>query len=538
VFDLDRRTGGRPLYAVTMALFEEEGLFVSDHFLDGSVAPRLCRGPARGALTPPRPPQTPSPHPQDDWLLDRATTSAYLRACERTYRAQNPYHNNTHAADVTQTAACLLRAFSEAAAAAAADGTAAGSKKGTTTSSPSTPPPPPDKLERFCVLLASAVHDLGHPGVNNDFLVRTRHRLAGLYNDRSVNEHYHCATAFHLAHSVVVGAEGRAGGGGGKVAAEAGPAGAAAPSARRRGAAGDLGDGAHRPLTDLIGAPPTLQRAAADDGQGGPAALLPAHAAVAKAASAAASPAASPTSAIINDGGIFSRFPLDEYTRARQLVVDMVLSTDMAVHFDLLASFRAAREREAGRSPVLWSSSADRALAFQMLVHLSDLANPARPFPLALRWAERVVSEFLAQGEAEVASGVAVSAMCDREKVSMPRAQLNFVSIFLRPTLDAAADAVPSWAAAARTCLDDTVRKWEWLEDGGGVRLPRSDGGLGVGGVAAYPSLPAELEASRPWEAAAVVDGVASARASAAANGSNGGAVGGKGKGAAAANGR
>jgi hypothetical protein len=27
------------------------------------------------------------------------------------------------------------------------------------------------KLERFAIIIASAVHDLGHPGVNNLFLV-------------------------------------------------------------------------------------------------------------------------------------------------------------------------------------------------------------------------------------------------------------------------------------------------------------------------------------------------------------------------------
>lgn len=483
-----RRTGGRPLYAVTMALFEEEGMFVSLQPSNSQARQR------RGVDSQPPPPPlnqnnepNPPSHNQDDWLLDRATTSAYLNACETTYRAANPYHNNTHAADVTQTAAVLLRAFCGAA------------------------ERPVPKSERFCVLLASAVHDLGHPGVNNDFLVRTRHRLAGLYNDRSVNENYHCATAFHLAHSVVGGG---GGGGGGSAAAaaggKAGGAGASSPSSS---------PSMQRPLTDLIGAPPTLQRSGADDGLGGPAALLPAHgkkqqqqqqagggraqaaAATAAAANTAASEPPPPAAAVVGDGGIFSRFPLDEYARARALIVGMVLSTDMAVHFELLTSFRAAAEREGGRAPGSW---ADRSLAYQLLVHLADLANPSRPFPLALKWAESVVTEFLAQGDAEARSGVGVSAMCDREKISMPRAQLNFVSIFMRPTLDALAPAVPAFASAARPCLEDTVAKWEWLESAG-VRLPRGDH--------AYPPLPGELEASRPWETRAA--------AAAAATGEN-----------------
>jgi hypothetical protein len=51
-------------------------------------------------------------------------------------------------------------------------------------------------LEPFdaLVLLISAIgHDVGHPGVNNAFLVMLNAPLAQLYNDRSVLESFHCA---------------------------------------------------------------------------------------------------------------------------------------------------------------------------------------------------------------------------------------------------------------------------------------------------------------------------------------------------------
>ena len=44
------------------------------------------------------------------------------------------------------------------------------------------------------MLLISAIgHDVGHPGVNNAFLVALNAPLAQLYNDRSVLESFHCA---------------------------------------------------------------------------------------------------------------------------------------------------------------------------------------------------------------------------------------------------------------------------------------------------------------------------------------------------------
>jgi hypothetical protein len=48
------------------------------------------------------------------------------------------------------------------------------------------------------MLLASFGHDLRHPGVNNGFLVNTRHDLAQTYNDMSVLENYHASSLIKI----------------------------------------------------------------------------------------------------------------------------------------------------------------------------------------------------------------------------------------------------------------------------------------------------------------------------------------------------
>jgi hypothetical protein len=100
----------------------------------------------------------------------------FLAALEQHYRP-NPYHNSTHAADVTQAAACILQSVCQCL------------------------PGGLTQLEVFSVIVAAAVHDLAHPGVNNDFLVNSRDAAALTYNDRSVNENFHVSTAFSLAYS-------------------------------------------------------------------------------------------------------------------------------------------------------------------------------------------------------------------------------------------------------------------------------------------------------------------------------------------------
>lgn len=54
-------------------------------------------------------------------------------------------------------------------------------------------------LQVFAALVAAAVHDVGHPGFTNQFLCATGNALAILYNDKSVLENHHAATAFMVA---------------------------------------------------------------------------------------------------------------------------------------------------------------------------------------------------------------------------------------------------------------------------------------------------------------------------------------------------
>ena len=55
-----------------------------------------------------------------------------------------------------------------------------------------------DQYELMGCLLAAIVHDFQHPGINNDFLVRTSHELALTYNDRSPLESFHLSSSFYL----------------------------------------------------------------------------------------------------------------------------------------------------------------------------------------------------------------------------------------------------------------------------------------------------------------------------------------------------
>uniref|UniRef100_A0A673MQC7 Phosphodiesterase n=1 Tax=Sinocyclocheilus rhinocerous TaxID=307959 RepID=A0A673MQC7_9TELE len=100
------------------------------------------------------------------------TFITYMMALEENYHADVAYHNSIHAADVVQSTNVLL-------------------------STPALEAVFTD-LEILAAMFASAIHDVDHPGVSNQFLINTNSELALMYNDSSVLENHHLAVGFKL----------------------------------------------------------------------------------------------------------------------------------------------------------------------------------------------------------------------------------------------------------------------------------------------------------------------------------------------------
>ncbi|KAH3763484.1 3'5'-cyclic nucleotide phosphodiesterase [Pelomyxa schiedti] len=98
---------------------------------------------------------------------------AYINEIEHLYQP-NYYHNQVHAADVVQCLYYLLvHGLWEAIGVN-------------------------NYLDVFILIISGVVHDVGHPGVNNAFLIATEDELAMRYNDKSVLENFHSSVAVKL----------------------------------------------------------------------------------------------------------------------------------------------------------------------------------------------------------------------------------------------------------------------------------------------------------------------------------------------------
>ncbi|XP_071964711.1 high affinity 3',5'-cyclic-AMP phosphodiesterase 7A-like isoform X2 [Antedon mediterranea] len=135
IFHLEQLTSGYPLEPVVMELFQKYDLIRT--FRLDSVQLRRCIG-----------------------LIHRG------------YHGKNPYHNATHAADVTQAMHCYIsdpKLFENL-----------------------------QPIEIMSSLLAATTHDLDHPAVNQVFLINCKHHLASLYKNNSVLENHHWRSAISL----------------------------------------------------------------------------------------------------------------------------------------------------------------------------------------------------------------------------------------------------------------------------------------------------------------------------------------------------
>lgn len=124
------------------------------------------------------------------YSLPRAQLMAFLLATRRQYKHEREvhYHNWRHAVDVTQSLYCFLMEVHLA----PSDREMKHSESERAVERLLSP-------EDGLVLLVSAIgHDVGHPGVNNAFLVACSHPLAQMYNDKSVLENYHGAAYSQL----------------------------------------------------------------------------------------------------------------------------------------------------------------------------------------------------------------------------------------------------------------------------------------------------------------------------------------------------
>jgi len=158
--------------------------------------------------------------------------------------------------------------------------------------------------------------------------------------------------------------------------------------------------------------------------------------------------------------------PHADWQRLRRMVIDLVLSTDMANGGKIASSFKDAYGVStegfvASRSEP--ASAAEAMLLLQMAMKCADLGHLALDWRLHSQWVSRLEEEFFAQGDEEKRLGHSVSFLMDRDQPGCSKTQTGFFEFVVLPLfrslVSVVSDAQPVLAAVV-----DNYGAWQVKE--------------------------------------------------------------------------
>ncbi|KAL9637929.1 MAG: hypothetical protein Q9164_001882 [Protoblastenia rupestris] len=316
------------------------------------------------------------------WRLAPTKLTTFLMASRAAYNDFVDYHNFRHVIDVMQAIFYFLIQLGTLPAYPAVEPTSVVNKKRSPIAALLKP------LDALTLLITAIGHDVGHPGVNNAFLVALNAPLAQLYNDKSVLEAFHCA-----AYSQI------------------------------------------------------LRR--------------------------------------------YWRVSFED-TQMRSLMINSILATDMGVHQKYMTDLGNLQEKlhhnqgTDGFSPQQLDEY--RVLTCALLVKCADISNVARPFEIAVQWANILQLEFANQGMMEQDVGIPTTLFGGPPElgnlIKLGHSQNSFMNFFARPLFEAITDILPSMGFAVDELKTNQATWTERirLENESKIRDPRrrdpSAGGL------------------------------------------------------------
>uniref|UniRef100_A0A8C0CSN7 Phosphodiesterase n=1 Tax=Balaenoptera musculus TaxID=9771 RepID=A0A8C0CSN7_BALMU len=121
----------------------------------------------------------------------------------------------------------------------------------------------------------------------------------------------------------------------------------------------------------------------------------------------------------------------DDWRDLRNLVIEMVLSTDMSGHFQQIKNIRNSLQQPEGL---------DKAKTMSLILHAADISHPAKSWQLHHRWTMALMEEFFLQGDKEAELGLPFSPLCDRKSTMVAQSQIGFIDFIVEPTFSLLTD--------------------------------------------------------------------------------------------------
>jgi 3',5'-cyclic-nucleotide phosphodiesterase len=167
---------------------------------------------------------------------------------------------------------------------------------------------------------------------------------------------------------------------------------------------------------------------------------------------------------VINQENIalFGTFDETQLKKVWTLFVKIILSTDMAQHFNLVKSAQTAIDENSFNM----ENEDFRVLGLQLIMKVGDISNVARPFDIADKWCDILNVEFFHQGDLEKESGIGLtSPLNDRTTANKPKSQIGFYNFICLPLYTVVANLYPPLEAQVEQ-VKSNLERWKTLLQG------------------------------------------------------------------------
>eukprot|EP00090_Calanus_glacialis_P007040 TRINITY_DN15506_c0_g1_i6.p1 TRINITY_DN15506_c0_g1~~TRINITY_DN15506_c0_g1_i6.p1 ORF type:complete len:696 (-),score=189.23 TRINITY_DN15506_c0_g1_i6:354-2441(-) len=160
---------------------------------------------------------------------------------------------------------------------------------------------------------------------------------------------------------------------------------------------------------------------------------------------------------IDNDCNILNNMSKAEFREFRSLMIEMVLHTDMSMHFSQLKYMKGLIQT------AVTGGSLDKTKVLCLILHSCDVSHPTKKWELHNEWTARCMEEFFRQGDMEQELGLDFSPLCDRQTTVVPQSQIGFIDFIVSPIFDVCGDMI---SLVLDQKEDQATKPWEKiLED-------------------------------------------------------------------------
>ncbi|KYN97015.1 putative 3',5'-cyclic nucleotide phosphodiesterase [Plasmodium gaboni] len=136
----------------------------------------------------------------------------------------------------------------------------------------------------------------------------------------------------------------------------------------------------------------------------------------------------------LNQCNILKNFSEKDFRMMRSYIIELILSTDMKHHFEIISKFRIRREND---DFDYIKNSDDLLILTKMIIKSADISHGSVSWGEHYSWCQRVLSEFYTQGDEELKNKMPLSPLCDRTKHNeVCKSQITFLKFVVMPLFE------------------------------------------------------------------------------------------------------